>query len=184
MCPSQAIRFILPCYAILNCAWCVALLLIASIVGRLSPGHNHGRGQVPIHYMESRHMRCILASLLACSSVLLAAGIASAETCTPVNTGQLHISLPFNGGPNCVALIPARKKLCVPGATRVADISVQIIYEYNAQRPSTFSSPEEPGCFYLGLSSRTANHAGAYPNYRCSPGELRAVVHAKLCTGP
>jgi hypothetical protein len=129
-------------------------------------------------------MKCILVRLLMCLTFLVTAERASAETCTAVNIGELHISLPFNSGPGCVQLIPAQKEVCVSGATRVADISVQLIYQYNAQRPATFANPGDPGCFYLGLQARTANHMGAYPNYVCSPGELRAVVHAKLCSDP
>ena len=126
-------------------------------------------------------MRCILAILLWCVMSILSAGGASAETCAPVDTGQLHISMPFFSGPNCVVLIPAQKQICVPGATRVADISVQIISRFNAQGPYSFAKPGKPGCFSLGIESRTANHAGAYPNYSCTPGEVKAVVRAKLC---
>ena len=127
-------------------------------------------------------MKCIFINLLTGSISLACTGIAAAEQCTPVETGQLHISLPFYYGPYCVMLIPAQKEVCLSGATRVADISVEIIHQYNAQWPSTFSTQGDPGCFHLGIQSRTANHAGAHPNYRCTPGELRAVVHAKLCS--
>lgn len=127
-------------------------------------------------------MRRIFPSLLACSASLVSTEVAAAEKCTAVNTGQLHISMPFTSGLGCVQLIPAWKQLCVEGATRVAEISVQIVHQYNAQWPSTFSNPAGPGCFNLGLQARTANHAGHHPFYTCSPGELRAVVHAKFCS--
>lgn len=117
-------------------------------------------------------------STLVCS--VSAADLLVPVRCEEAKTEVLEISIPFRMGPPCVQVFSKSEAVCFPAELKVtnAQISrIEVLENTNAQGPYATISGISTYCFSAELQTRTRDHLGNYPDYRCTPARLKAVLH-------